>query len=95
MLTTMKYEPDMFKLFILIIVLLLSMQAVAKDNADEKKGMVLVPAGEFIMGSNKVDEKKKSTGFGNVKPWYVDEHPKHTVILAAYYIDQYEVTNKH
>ena len=84
----------MFKLFILIIVLLLSMQAVAKDNADEKKGMVLVPAGEFIMGSNKVDEKKKSTGFGNVKPWYVDEHPKHTVILAAYYIDQYEVTNK-
>jgi len=90
----MKYEPGMFNFVLLIIVLLFSLQAFAIDNTVEKRGMVLVPAGEFIMGSIKVDETKKSEGFGNVKSWYVDEHPQHKVTLAAYYIDQYEVTNK-
>jgi formylglycine-generating enzyme required for sulfatase activity len=40
--------------------------------------MVLVPAGEFTMGSND----------GNS-----NEQPVHTVYLDAYYIDKYEVTN--
>lgn len=40
-------------------------------------GMVLVPAGEFIMGDN--------AGNSN-------EMPEHTVYLDAFYIDQYEVT---
>ncbi len=41
--------------------------------------MVLVPAGEFTMGSPE--------GEGET-----DEHPQQTVELDAYYIDQYEVT---
>jgi len=40
-------------------------------------GMVYVPAGEFIMGSD----------------WDSDEQPVHTVYLDAFYIDKYEVTN--
>jgi formylglycine-generating enzyme required for sulfatase activity len=40
--------------------------------------MVLVPAGPFQMGSNQGDS---------------DEQPVHEVTLAAFYIDQYEVTN--
>ena len=40
--------------------------------------MVLIPAGDFIMGSD--------TG-------YLDEKPVHTVYLDAYFIDKYEVTN--
>ena len=40
--------------------------------------MVLIPAGEFQMGSNEGDE---------------DEKPMHTVYLDAFYIDKYEVTN--
>lgn len=39
--------------------------------------MRLVPAGEFMMGSNK----------------YPDERPVHQVYLDAFYIDKYEVTN--
>jgi len=44
------------------------------------KDMVLIPAGEFLMGS-----KEGEGAF--------DEHPQHTVYLDAYYIDKYEVTN--
>jgi formylglycine-generating enzyme required for sulfatase activity len=40
--------------------------------------MVLVPAGEFTMGSDKGDE---------------DEFPVHRVQLNAFYIDKFEVTN--
>jgi formylglycine-generating enzyme required for sulfatase activity len=46
---------------------------IGKDGAE----MVLIPAGEFEMGSN------DSSG----------EKPMHTVYLDAFYIDKYEVTN--
>jgi len=49
-------------------------EIVGKDGAP----MVLIPAGEFEMGSN--------DGFDN-------EKPVHTVYLDAFYIDKYEVTN--
>jgi iron(II)-dependent oxidoreductase len=39
--------------------------------------MVLVPAGEFLMGSNE----------------YTDETPPHRVYLDAFHIDRYETTN--
>ncbi|MBH0208944.1 MAG: hypothetical protein A4C66_08995 [Nitrospira sp. HN-bin3] len=45
-----------------------------KDGAP----MMLVPAGEFIMGSDRGDE---------------DESPVHRVYLNAFYIDKFEVTN--
>ncbi len=42
--------------------------------------MILVPAGEFAMGSIEED-------------FIQEEMPQHTVYLDAYYIDKYEVTN--
>jgi len=45
-----------------------------KDGAP----MVLVPAGEFIMGSDKGDD---------------DEQPIHRVFVVSFYIDKFEVTN--
>jgi formylglycine-generating enzyme required for sulfatase activity len=49
------------------------------DITDAKGvSMVLVPAGEFIMGSN--------NGAG-------DQYPAHVVYLASFHIDKYEVTN--
>ncbi len=56
-------------------------------------GMVRVPAGEFIMGSNNTGEAQASKEFGNAKPWYLDEHPQRNVKTRAYAIDQFEVTN--
>jgi formylglycine-generating enzyme required for sulfatase activity len=55
---------------------------------------VLVPAGAFIMGSNKVDTSGKQEEYGLVKPLFLDEHPEHPVTLPAFYIDAYEVTNR-
>jgi len=49
---------------------------IGKDGAE----MILIPEGEFIMGSPE--------GEGDY-----DERPQHTVFLDAFYIDKYEVTN--
>ena len=49
-------------------------ELIGKDGAP----MVLVSAGEFVMGSEKGDE---------------DEAPVHRVYLHAFYIDKFEVTN--
>lgn len=49
-------------------------EMVGKDGAQ----MLLIPAGEFQMGSNKGAD---------------DEKPVHTVNLNAFYMDKYEVTN--
>jgi formylglycine-generating enzyme required for sulfatase activity len=44
------------------------------------KNMVLIPAGEFLMGSPECEGA-------------FDEHPQHIVYLDDFYIDKYEVTN--
>lgn len=53
-------------------------EAAKSITARDGSVMVLVPAGEFVMGS------------GEGKP---DERPPHTVNLPSYYIDKNEVTN--
>jgi formylglycine-generating enzyme required for sulfatase activity len=55
--------------------------------------MVLIPAGPFIMGSDKVDTEGLRKEYGFVDPLYLNEHPRHKAYLQAYYIDKYEVTN--
>ena len=55
--------------------------------------MVLIPAGEFIMGTDKIDEENTHQKIGAIKPLYLDQHPIRKIFLDAYYIDKYEVTN--
>ncbi len=57
------------------------------------RGMVPVPAGKFIRGSNRVDEFQQAGELGSKKPWYKDEYPQHEISLPLFYIDRYEVTN--
>jgi formylglycine-generating enzyme required for sulfatase activity len=47
--------------------------------------MVLIPAGEYIIGSNEKDPVDKSV---------TNAAPEHKVKMNAFYIDKYEVTNK-
>lgn len=60
-----------------------------KRNASEEtppekppRGMVLIPAGEFLMGSNDNDPDAKD-----------NEKPEHTVYTDAFYMDEHPVTN--
>lgn len=55
--------------------------------------MVLVPAGEFVMGSDKVDSENIQKQYGIEKPVFVDEHPQQKMSLPAFMIDTYEVSN--
>jgi len=62
-------------------------------------GMLLIPAGEFTMGSNKGEDASKWREANPLNPYgfkdrlYVDENPLHKVTLPAFMIDQFEVTN--
>lgn len=62
--------------------------------------MVLIPSGEFTMGSTDENVKqaktlfREETGREPLDVWFEDETPAHTVYLDAFYIDKYEVTNK-
>ena len=64
----------------------------ADRKAPAEAGMVLIPAGEFIMGSDRTDPKPPK-GFVMLKPRYLDERPARKVSLPAFRIDGYEVTN--
>lgn len=57
----------------------LSKGAVKKTASRPFNEMVLVPAGEFTMGSN---------------DWWPKSQPEHKERLGAFYIDRYEVTNR-
>lgn len=57
--------------------------------------MVFVAAGKFPMGSS--DEEiaiAKADCPQCPEDWFDDEQPQHTVALAAYWLDKYEVTNQ-
>lgn len=54
-------------------------EQVSKKKITIPKGMVLVPTGEFIMGTDE---------------WWPKSGPQHKRTLPAYFIDKYEVTNR-
>lgn len=78
---------------VILAVMLGSMALLLAPRAWSDDDMVLVPAGEFVMGSDQVGDQKVSAEYGNTKPWYLDEHPRHKENLPAYYMDKYEVSN--
>src|SRR3569833_1137323 len=54
--------------------------------------MALVPAGVITMGSDRPPTKDEAAGVGTNKPRYLDEHPAHQKILAAFLIDRHEIS---
>lgn len=65
-------------------------KAVAKRDAND---MVLVPAGEFILGSNQEDTEGIKDQYNFAAPIFLDEHPQQKMTLPAFKIDTYEVSN--
>lgn len=55
--------------------------------------MVRIPAGSFVMGSDKTDTQDTRKEFGFQRELYLDEHPEHRATLPAFLIDRHEVTN--
>ena len=66
----------------------------AEQSADMEVLQVLVPAGEFIRGSNKKDDLAMRQRYGFPAPLHLDERPETKIYLDAFNIDTYEVTNK-
>jgi len=69
---------------------------IGKDGAE----MVLIPAGEFQMGTDPAEIPGLVQWIKELYPdsdveasWFEDETPRHTVYLDAFYIDKHEVTN--
>lgn len=60
-----------------------------RAEAPAPEGMVLVPAGEFLMGSNQQDKE----GADHTIREYSDAYPEHKVNVPAFYMDKTEVTN--
>jgi formylglycine-generating enzyme required for sulfatase activity len=81
----------------LILILLTACSGHGGHNhaaAHPPNGMILIPAGPFVMGSDKVDKTGMQSEYGFVKPPFLNEHPSHRVMVKAFYLDEYEVTNK-
>ncbi|VAX32067.1 Cytochrome c-type biogenesis protein CcdA (DsbD analog) [hydrothermal vent metagenome] len=57
--------------------------------------MVFIPAGHFIFGTDQTDTTAEALSLGIPKPWYADETPEKKIFLKGFYIDQFEVTNRH
>ena len=57
-------------------------------------GMINIPAGEFVMGSFKTDDRGYQKEFGFVDPLFLDEQPERRVNVPAFFIDRTEVTNR-
>lgn len=56
--------------------------------------MVFIPAGQFVFGTNRVDESGLNASMGIPKPLYQDAHPEQKPFLKGFYIDRFEVTNR-
>ncbi len=55
--------------------------------------MVLIPSGEFTIGTDQIDEENHAISLGLPKPWFADESPARRMDIPDFYIDRYEVTN--
>ncbi|MCK4749910.1 MAG: SUMF1/EgtB/PvdO family nonheme iron enzyme, partial [Bacteroidales bacterium] len=72
--------PTMNNYIIVALLLFLSVIGKGQDTAgDTPEGMLLIPGGTFLMGSNSSQEIA---------------FPSHPVTLPAFYMDIHEVTNK-
>ena len=77
-----------------INVLLLVIIIFLSGCSSEIEGMVYIPAGKFIIGSDEVDPNALGNEFGvRQGNFFEDERPVRKLHLDGFYIDKFEVTN--
>ncbi len=81
------------RLFLLLSIFL-ALPALAQDAPTPPEGMVYVPAGEFVMGTDAADRSDFNQR-DNVPLNTNDARPRHKVTTTAFFIDVTEVTNAH
>lgn len=86
-----KLKSKLVKAIALILIPIYHGYAIDITDTNE---MILIPAGEFIMGSDKVDPGEQWKQYGSKAPWFLNEHPQRKVFLPDFYIDQYEASNR-
>ena len=47
---------------------------------------MVVPAGEFTMGSSEEDRGNHALSLGLFKPWFADESPEHRLFSNSYFM---------
>ncbi len=68
--------------------------AAEESSQDKHQDMVLIPAGSFLMGAEPRDDDGKAQEYGSIKPWYLDEAPKHRQMVKAFWLDKFELSNR-
>ena len=92
-----KKSIEMFlKISLLAVFLVASLSHTIKADSSAPENMILINAGGFVRGMDKVPAKKslqKSNKLPVSKEAFEDESPARMIYLSSYYIDQYEVSN--
>ncbi len=57
-------------------------------------GMVLIPEGPFLMGTSEAEARHWAKLAGYDPSWILSESPQREVVLKAYFLDKYPVTNR-
>lgn len=78
------------KLYLPLMAILVFLSGCSKPP----EGMINIPEGETIIGSNETDTEGKAIQYGNKKPWFLNEHPEHKINVKEFHMDKFEVTNK-
>ncbi len=67
------------------------------EEIPDSRDMVLIPAGEFIMGSSDEETEKVYKEYGHRGDFvgydFKKERPRRNIYVKAFYMDKYEVTN--
>ena len=66
----------------------------SRQDHEEIDGMILIPAGTFLMGTTPEQVTRLASEFGYHTSWIDHESPQQEVDLPAYLIDKFPVTNK-
>ncbi len=78
-------------LFILVLASFMPFHVMSRPPLPATDGMVLVPAGKYTMGTSKKQQLKFSEQY-RIHPDIFEIRPRREVIVAAFYIDEHEVT---